>query len=75
VKSNAKFAEKEGFAFPLLCDTGRTLGMAYGACDAPQAGSARRITYVIDADGRIARAYDKVNFAGHARQVLDDLPA
>ena len=74
MRSNAKFAEKQGFTFPLLCDEKRALGMAYRACDAPDASSARRITYVIGPDGRILRAYEKVNFQGHAQKVLEDLP-
>ena len=43
-EKNAAFAEKFGFNFPLLSDTDRKLGMAYGAADDPSAGSARRIT-------------------------------
>ena len=73
MRSNAKFAEKQGFTFPLLCDETRTLGLAYRACDSPDASSARRISYVIGPDGRILRAYDKVNFQGHAQKVLEDL--
>lgn len=75
MKSNAKFAEKQGFGFPLLCDTTRQIGMAYGACDSPDASSARRISYVIGPDGKIARAYGKVSPANHAREVLDELSA
>jgi peroxiredoxin len=74
VRTNAKFAEKQKFDFPLLCDEKRELGMAYRACDRPDASSARRISYVIGPDGRIVRSYDKVNFLGHPRTVLDDLP-
>jgi len=57
----------------LLCDIERKVGMAYHACDAPDAGFARRISYLIGPDGRIARAYEKVRAAGHAAQVLEDL--
>ena len=74
MRSNAKFAQKQGFDFPLLCDEKRELGMAYRACETPDASSARRISYVIGPDGRILRSYDKVNFLGHARTVLDELP-
>lgn len=45
----------------------------YGACDSRWAFSARRITYVIDPAGRIAKAYLKVNFSSHAEEVLRDL--
>jgi peroxiredoxin Q/BCP len=70
VKANAAFAQKERFPFPLLSDERREVGMAYGACDSPSARSARRISYVIGADGRIEAAYPSVSPASHAREVL-----
>jgi peroxiredoxin Q/BCP len=73
VEKNARFAEKQGFPFPLLCDTERTLGLAYGACDSPKARFADRISYVIGPDGRIAAAYPKVSPASHPREVLASL--
>jgi peroxiredoxin Q/BCP len=60
VEENADFAQKHSFPFPLLCDTNRTIGLAYGACDDPKAGFARRISYVIDEQGKILKAYDSV---------------
>jgi thioredoxin-dependent peroxiredoxin len=47
--------------------------MAYGACDDVTAGTARRISYVIGPDGRIVKAYPKVNAATHPDEVLQDL--
>lgn len=75
VEANARFAAKYRFDFPLLCDTTRSIGMAYGACDNPTASSARRISYVIGPDGRIDRVYAKVSPQEHAAQVLADLAA
>jgi peroxiredoxin Q/BCP len=72
-KANAKFAEKFQFDFPLLCDTDRKLGMAYGAADDASAGSAKRISYLIGKDGRIRKAYPRVNAAAHPEEVLKDL--
>jgi thioredoxin-dependent peroxiredoxin len=69
---NAAFAQKFGFPFPLLCDTDRALGMAYGACDDPKAGYAKRISYLIDEQGKILRAYPKVQPADHPEEVLRD---
>lgn len=71
--ANAAFEKKFGFGFPLLCDTTRAVGVAYGAADSPDAGSARRISYLIGPDGRIKKAYPKVNAAAHPEQVLADL--
>jgi peroxiredoxin len=73
VKVNAAFVQKEGFPFPLLSDESRAAGLAYGACDSPEARSARRISYVIGADGRIEAAYPAVSPASHAREVLEFL--
>ena len=73
MEDNAAFAKKYHYNFPLLCDTTREIGLAYGACDDPTAGSARRISYVIGPDGRIVKAYPKVNAATHPDEVLQDL--
>ena len=68
--ANRAFAEKFGFEYSLLCDTDRKIGMAYGACDSPSAGHARRITYVIDEAGKIRHALPKVDPATHADEIL-----
>lgn len=73
VEENAAFAKKFLFPFPLLCDPDRTMGLAYEACDPPGTGNARRISYLIDAEGTIAKAYPKVDPAGHPAEVLRDV--
>jgi thioredoxin-dependent peroxiredoxin len=73
VEDNAAFVKKFNFPFVLLCDTGRQLGIEYGACDNPKARYAERISYVIDERGVIARAYPQVNPRDHAAQVLADI--
>ena len=70
---NAAFAKKFHYNFPLLCDTTREIGLAYGACDDTKAGTARRISYLIGPDGRVVKAYPKVNAATHPDEVLKDL--
>ena len=73
MEDNAAFAKKFHYTFPLFCDTTREIGLAYGACDDVKAGSARRISYVIGPDGRVEKAYPKVNAATHPDEVLADL--
>ncbi len=73
VAANAAFAEKFGFNFPLLCDTTRAVGLAYGACDTPKAETAKRISYLIGPDGKVKKAYPKVNAAAHPEEILKDL--
>lgn len=70
VEENAAFARKFGFEFPLLCDTDRSIGMAYGACSAPADKHAKRIAYVIDGDGKIVKTYPKVEAASFPETVL-----
>lgn len=73
VEDNAAFAEEHGFPFDLLCDTDRELGVEFGACDSDDDGYARRISYLVDENGIVFRAYEKVDPAAHADQVLADL--
>jgi len=47
--------------------------MAYGAADEPGASSAKRISYLIGKDGKIKKAYPKVNAAAHPEEVLQFL--
>jgi peroxiredoxin len=47
--------------------------MAYGACDTPDAATARRISYIIGPDGKILRAYPKVKPAEHPKEVLQEI--
>ena len=73
VAENAAFAKKFDYPFPLLCDTQREVGMAYGACDTPTAATARRISYLVGPAGRIVCAYSKVAAADHPAEVLEDI--
>jgi len=73
VAENAAFAQQFSFPFPLLCDTSRTLGLAYGACDDAKASYAKRISYLIDEQGKILKAYDAVTPRSHPAEVLADL--
>ncbi len=75
IDENCAFAGKFAYPFPLLCDTERTMGLAYGACDAPDAGFARRVSFLIDERGVIIRTYPQVSAAEHPAQVLADLDA
>jgi peroxiredoxin Q/BCP len=73
VAENAAFAQKYSFPFLLLCDTDRAIGLAYGACDNAKAGFAKRISYLIDEQGNILKAYESVNPRSHPVEVLADL--
>jgi hypothetical protein len=52
VTKNAAFAEKYDFPYPLLCDTDRKLGLAYGAAADAGAGHAARVGVLVSQGGR-----------------------
>lgn len=69
VSLNQKFAAKETYTFPLLCDTDLKLIKALGI-QSPKGNLAQRVTFVVDRNGKIARIYNKVTPKGHADEVL-----
>ena len=73
VEENRRFAEKFDFPFPLLCDTEKKVGVAYGAADSPNDEYARRIAYVIDEEGKVAQAHAKVDAASYPAWQLRNL--
>jgi len=76
--SHQKFTDKYKLNFPLLADTDRAVGKAYGTIggggllSAAKAivGMADRVTFVIDENGRIAHVIDSPNTKNHAEEVL-----
>jgi len=67
---NRAFAEKFSFNFPLLCDTERKMGVAYGAAAAPTAGNAQRVGVVIGPDGKVKEWLPKVDAKTYPQEVL-----
>ena len=70
---NRAFREKNAFPFDLLCDEDRSVSMSYGAAKKPSQWFARRVSYLIDPGGRIARVYGKVRPGKHPDEVLATL--
>jgi peroxiredoxin Q/BCP len=76
VEEQKTFADAQSFGFRLLADTDRTVGAAYGAARGPDEqypDFPKRISYLIDPDGVIRRAYEVTDVDGHADAVLADL--
>lgn len=74
VASHADFSRKHGLPFPLLADTNGKVADAYGALfDLLVFQAARRMTYLIDPQGRIAESYASVDPDRHSQALLDDL--
>lgn len=68
--SHQAFTEKYNLNFPLLADTQKTLINAY---DVDGGGYAKRVTYVIDGNGKIIHVDSSVNTSTHASDVLTTL--
>ena len=67
---NKAFAEKFSFNFPLLCDTDRKMGIAYGAAADRSAGYASRVGVVIDPQGKVKEYLAKVDASAYPYEVL-----
>lgn len=68
VESHRAFAEKHAFPFILLSDSSGDLARAFGVLNE---GMADRSTFVLDREGRIARAFHDVTPRGHAQRMLN----
>jgi peroxiredoxin Q/BCP len=66
--SHTAFADKYDLTFPLLPDTDKKIATAYGV-DASK-GYAKRVTFVIGPDGKIAATFPAVKVDGHDDEVL-----
>jgi peroxiredoxin Q/BCP len=70
------FIKKYNLPFPLLLDPDHKIATAYGAANGiPILGLDRRITYVIDENGKILKVYPQVDPAIHANEILSAFPA
>lgn len=76
VKSHAEFAAKYHVPFPLLSDADRTVATAYGVLVSSRGTHyAKRTTFLIDPQGKIAKIYRDVDPEKNSIQVLGDLGA
>ncbi|MBS1817132.1 MAG: thioredoxin-dependent thiol peroxidase [Acidobacteria bacterium] len=79
-KSKAKFASKYDLNFPLLADADHEVAEKYGAWQERSMYGKKymgvaRVTYLIGADGKVVKRWDKVKPDGHAEEVLDAVNA
>lgn len=66
--SHVAFADKYHLAFPLLPDEKGEIAAAYHV--PVTVGFAKRVTYLIDREGRVARVWPNVTPTGHAQEIL-----
>ena len=74
----AKFRDRDSLNFPLLSDPGHEVEKAYGAYGekvlyGKKSVGVIRSTFVVDPDGKIARAYYNVKATGHVARLRTDL--
>jgi peroxiredoxin Q/BCP len=77
-KSHAKFKAKFGLPFPLLADVDHKICELYGVWGrkklmGKEYDGVFRTTFIIDAQGKIARVFENVKPAEHSAEVLEAL--
>ncbi|MBW8876767.1 MAG: thioredoxin-dependent thiol peroxidase [Acidobacteria bacterium] len=75
VTSHGQFRDKYSLNFPLLADTDHQVAESYGAWREKNlygktSMGIQRSTFLIDRDGKVRKAWKKVNVDGHDEQVL-----
>jgi thioredoxin-dependent peroxiredoxin len=70
--SHKAFATKYDLPFQLLDDTNHELARAFGVPLSPS-GHAKRVTFVIDASGKVSKVFPNVNPDGHAAELIEAL--
>ncbi len=78
VDSHVKFRDKFSLNFPLLADPGHKVADKYGAWReknmyGKKSMGIQRCTYLIDADGKVAKLWKRVKVEGHDEKVLEAL--
>jgi len=74
VESHLDFAKEHNLPFPLLADVGGAVAARYASLrDLGLVKFARRNTFLIDPQGRIAQVYLSANASGNSREVIADL--
>lgn len=73
VGAHSEFAETHALPFPLLADPEGEVLERYGVPS--RMGMAARVTFVIGADGQVARVFENVDPAVHVDEVLATLAA
>ena len=72
-ESHKAFAEKFNLPFELLDDSGHALATAFGV--PVNSGHAKRVTFIIDAAGKVRKVFPNVNPDGHAAELILALKA
>jgi peroxiredoxin Q/BCP len=74
-EANKAFREKYDFPFRLLSDYDEQVGVLYGTRDAgtEKVSFAKRLSFLIDPEGNVAKSYEVSDIPAHPAEVLADL--
>ena len=72
VESHSRFSEEYNLPFPILSDSGKEVARAYGVLGIG-GFLAKRVTFIINREGKITRIFPKVNVKQHSEEVLKAL--
>jgi thioredoxin-dependent peroxiredoxin len=80
IESHETFRDKFKLNFPLLADTDHQVAEKYGAWReknmyGKKSMGIQRSTFLIDADGKVAKVWKAVQVDGHDQQVIDAIKA
>jgi peroxiredoxin Q/BCP len=70
--SHKKFADKYGLPFVLLSDNNKVVSKAFGVLGLGGL-SAKRVTFIIDKEGKIRYIFPKVDVTHHSKEVINAL--
>lgn len=78
IDSHKKFVNKHDLNFTLLSDESTDMITSYDAIGTKKMfgkeyQGVKRITYLIDPEGNIAKKYEKVKVSDHASEILEDV--
>jgi peroxiredoxin Q/BCP len=72
--SHAEFAKKYHLPFPLLADKSTAVAAKYGSLmNLGLVKFAKRYTFLIDPQGKVAKVYEKVETSRHSTEIIEDL--
>jgi len=66
-----KFIDKEKLPMALLADSDQKLIKELGILSSPGGKTSKRVTFVVDKEGKIVKIYDKVTPKDHPKEVLE----
>ena len=72
IENQVKFIEKYDLTFPMIPNTEKDIIRAYGA-QATLGLAAKRSTFLIGPDGRVAHVWPDVSVGGHVHEVVKTL--